>query len=87
MVQVKSSYSYLKDKAKVEVIYHINGNGVLKVDYSLDADSDLPDIPKVGMTCGIKDDYRSITWYGRGLLEKLYRQARRFRCGCLFASN
>ena len=42
MVQVKSSYSYLKDSAKVEVIYQVNGNGVLKVNYSLDADSDLP---------------------------------------------
>ena len=68
-VQVKSFYSYINDKAKVEVIYHIIGNGVIKVQYSLDADSDLPNIPKVGMTCGIKDDYRSITWYGRGLLE------------------
>ena len=29
----------------------------------------LPDIPKVGMTCGIADDYRQITWYGRGLYE------------------
>lgn len=37
--------------------------------YVLKVTDRLPNIPKVGMTCGIADDYRQILWYGRGLHE------------------
>ncbi|WP_346860766.1 glycoside hydrolase family 2 TIM barrel-domain containing protein [uncultured Draconibacterium sp.] len=69
LITVRSSYNVIPGKAQVEVTYSVNGDGVVKVDYNLNADSDLPNIPKVGMSCGIKNDFRNITWYGRGLYE------------------
>jgi beta-galactosidase len=69
LIRVKSTYNVLAGKAQLEVTYLVNGDGVVKVDYNLNADPDLPNIPKVGMSCGIKNDYRNITWYGRGLYE------------------
>lgn len=69
MVSVKSTYSLINGRAKVEVRYTVNGNGTVKVDYSLKADTSLPNIPKVGMQCGIKRSNDFISWYGRGPLE------------------
>jgi beta-galactosidase len=51
------------------VVYTLNGDGVLKVDYLLNAHANLPNIPKVGMQGGIKRGYDNISWYGRGLSE------------------
>ncbi|WP_347838432.1 glycoside hydrolase family 2 TIM barrel-domain containing protein [uncultured Draconibacterium sp.] len=68
-VQIVSKYVVVKDSAQVTIAYQLNGEGVIKVNYHLNADTDLPNIPKVGMRCGIKDNYRNITWYGRGLYE------------------
>jgi beta-galactosidase len=69
LVKAESVYELIDRKAKVQVSYTINIKGVVKVDYRLIVSGVLPDIPKVGMTCGIADDYRQITWYGRGLYE------------------
>lgn len=68
-VKAQSIYHLIGGKAIVTVIYTVNGDGVLKVDYQLKADNNLPNIPKVGMTCGIAGDFRQISWYGRGPLE------------------
>ncbi len=68
-VQIKSSYSLINDSAAVDVIYTLNGDGVLKVDYSLRAKPGLPNIPKVGMQGAIARNYDNINWYGKGLLE------------------
>lgn len=68
-VQIKSSYSLINDSASVNVMYTLNGDGVLKVDYSLDTKPGLPNIPKVGMQGGIARAYDNITWYGKGPLE------------------
>ena len=66
---IESRYTLIHDSASVRVTYTVNGDGFLKVDYRLQADTALPNIPKVGMQCGIKRSYDSITWYGRGLYE------------------
>jgi beta-galactosidase len=69
VVKITSQYSLISDSASVNVDYTINGDGVLKVDYSLHASAALPNIPKVGMQGGIAREYEQITWYGRGLYE------------------
>jgi beta-galactosidase len=65
-VRVKSGYSLIKNSCQLNLNYQINGDGVIKVDYSLLADTALPNLPKVGMQVGIKQDYQEIFWYGRG---------------------
>jgi beta-galactosidase len=59
----------INGKAKAQVIYTLNGDGVLKVDYSLNPSAGLPNIPKVGMQVGIRRNYEQISWYGRGPVE------------------
>ncbi|MEJ6981392.1 glycoside hydrolase family 2 TIM barrel-domain containing protein [Pedobacter sp. P351] len=68
-VQIKSNYSLVNDSASVNLIYTLNGDGVLKVDYSLNVKPGLPNIPKVGMQGGIARTFDNISWYGKGLLE------------------
>jgi beta-galactosidase len=68
-VKAESVYELIDHKAKVSVSFTVNSKGVVRVDYALKVASGLPNIPKIGMTCGIADDYRTITWLGRGLHE------------------
>jgi beta-galactosidase len=79
--RVISDYTLISGKAKVQVVYTINGNGVIKVDYSLNADKGLPNLPKVGMQCGILRAYDNITWYGRGLFENYIDRRTGFPAG------
>lgn len=69
IVNVKSIYDIVDGKALVAVYYQVGTNGTIRVDYNLYVNNDLPNIPKVGMQCGIKNDYNTISWYGRGLYE------------------
>lgn len=68
-IKVTSVYEVIKDSARVSVSYHVKPNGVVKVEYHLTASSNLPNIPKVGMQMGIKNDFKQISWYGKGTLE------------------
>lgn len=66
LVQVKSKFSMIDDSCTLNIIYSITGDGLIKVDYQLSADTALPNIPKIGMQCGIDKIYNQIFWYGRG---------------------
>lgn len=68
-VLVISNYEVIKDSAQVSVSYTIKSDGLIKVDYKLKATSALPNIPKVGMQMGIQNDFKQISWYGKGELE------------------
>jgi beta-galactosidase len=81
MALISSRYRIIGDKAGVNIRYWINGDGVIKVDYALEADKDLPDLPKVGMQCGILRDYDQISWYGRGPLENYIDRCQGFDVG------
>jgi len=80
-VKAQSIYHLIEGKAIVTVNYTVNGDGVVKVDYRLKSDKSLPNIPKIGMTCGIADDYRQISWYGRGPLENYLDRCTGFDVG------
>lgn len=69
MVAIEAIYSLVDGKATVTVNYQVNGDGVVKVNYLLKPLDRLPNLPKVGMQCGIKRSYDQIAWYGRGLYE------------------
>lgn len=69
LVKIKSHYSLIGGKASVDVTYTLNGSGTIKVDYFLNPSPGLPNIPKVGMQCGILRKDELISWYGRGPLE------------------
>ncbi|WP_235833026.1 glycoside hydrolase family 2 TIM barrel-domain containing protein [Arcticibacter tournemirensis] len=69
LIRIKSVYTLIGGRASVEVVYTVNGEGIVKVDYSLNPGTGLPNIPKVGMQCGIRSEYDLVNWYGRGPLE------------------
>ncbi|MBS1565010.1 MAG: DUF4981 domain-containing protein, partial [Bacteroidetes bacterium] len=66
---IRSRYSLIDGRASVVVRYRINNDGVVHVLYDLLPGDGLPNLPKVGMQCGIKRAYDQISWYGRGPLE------------------
>jgi beta-galactosidase len=68
-VEITSLYSVIEHKVNVLIGYEVNGEGVIKVKYNLMIKDSLPNIPKIGMQCGIKKDNSHITWYGKGLYE------------------
>ena len=68
-IQISVNYIFIERSTKLCVLYKINGDGVVKVDYSINPSDTLPNIPKVGMQCGIRREDDQIQWYGRGLLE------------------
>jgi beta-galactosidase len=81
LVTVISEYSLIEGKASCLVMYSVNGAGVVKVDYRLNASPELPNIPKVGMQCGILRNYDWINWYGKGPLENYIDRRYSFAAG------
>ncbi|MGI4866078.1 MAG: glycoside hydrolase family 2 TIM barrel-domain containing protein [Janthinobacterium lividum] len=61
-----STYSLIDGKTTVRVTYTLNGDGALRVAYALTPAAGLPNIPKVGMQCGIRRSYDQLSYYGRG---------------------
>ena len=68
-ILVISNYEVIKDSANVFITYNIKPNGLIRVDYVLNASSDLPNIPKIGMQMGVENNFNQISWYGKGQLE------------------
>ncbi|RYY13452.1 MAG: DUF4981 domain-containing protein, partial [Cytophagaceae bacterium] len=61
-----STYSLIDGKTTVRVTYTLNGDGALRVAYALTPAAGLPNLPKVGMQCGIRRSYDQLSYYGRG---------------------
>jgi beta-galactosidase len=68
-ITISSDYEVVKDSAQVKVVYTIQPNGIVKVNYNLKASNKLPNIPKVGMQMGVQRQFDQISWYGKGELE------------------
>jgi len=62
-------YTLINDSAKVNLLYSITNEGIIKVDYALQVKPGLPNIPKVGMQMGIERAYENIEWFGKGSIE------------------
>src|SRR5699024_5610821 len=48
LIAIESRYSLIEGKAAVAIRYTINKEGVVRCDYSLQPETDLPNMPKVG---------------------------------------
>src|SRR5258706_804398 len=66
---ITTGFALINDSANVKIIYTINDEGVIKVDYWLAVKAALPNIPKIGMQAGINKNYTQIEYFGRGPLE------------------
>ncbi|MEY4433394.1 MAG: hypothetical protein RLZZ44_1528, partial [Bacteroidota bacterium] len=68
-IQITSDYEIIKDSAQVRMVYTINSEGIIQVNYNLTASDKLPNIPKVGLQMGILKKFDLVSWYGKGELE------------------
>jgi beta-galactosidase len=68
-LKISTSYSLIHDSATVKLDYTIGPDGVIRVDYILQVKPGLPNIPKIGMQCGINKNYTQIEYFGKGPLE------------------
>ena len=83
---VISTYQLINDSVEVSIMYQIDKDGKLKVDYALRLKPGLPNIPKVGMQMGIERSYDNIEWFGRGPLENYVDRRYGFDAG-IYSQN
>ena len=69
LAKVVVRYHLINDSVKMQLQYLIDGDGMVQVDYTLEANPALPNIPKIGMQMGIERSYDQIQWFGKGPLE------------------
>ena len=81
IVAVTSIYILIGDSVTASVKYLVNNRGLIKVHYQLISNPALPNIPEVGMQCGIIKSDSTITWYGRGLYENYTDRCTGFEAG------
>lgn len=53
-------------KSNCTVEYTQDANGSLRVTLTLDPHTSAPEIPRIGMQCGIIKELENVTWFGRG---------------------
>ncbi|MGM8361980.1 glycoside hydrolase family 2 TIM barrel-domain containing protein [Flavobacterium sp. ARAG 55.4] len=58
-----------KPKTAITLTYTIQGDGKLKVDYSASIDKNAPNVPKIGMQFDTDNQYRNLTYFGKGPFE------------------
>ena len=66
LMQVIVEYQLPTVKTTHTTIYTVNGNGVVKIENTLNASTYKGDIPRVGMRMQIPNKFKDVTYYGRG---------------------
>lgn len=73
--EVKIVHSILNGRVKWSNYITVNGGGSLNVNATVDMDTALPVVPKIGMSMQIPNDYSNITWFGKGPQENYIDRA------------
>ncbi|WP_220763763.1 glycoside hydrolase family 2 TIM barrel-domain containing protein [Flavobacterium sp. UMI-01] len=58
-----------KPKTEITLVYTIQGDGKLKVDYLASIDKNAPNVPKIGMQFDTNNQYRNLSYFGKGPFE------------------
>ncbi len=66
LMQVVVNYQLPTVKTLHTTIYTLNGNGVVKIENTLNESTYKGDIPRVGMRMQIAKEFSNVTYYGRG---------------------
>ena len=72
-VVVKQSHA---DKAKLQINYTLSAEGTIVVKMDLDADKNMADLIRFGMTMGVSEQFVNTSYYGKGPWEN-YNDRRR----------
>jgi len=68
-VEVVVQQTLSQPNSLVSTTYLIFENGDVQVDAAYNIDTELPEMPRVGLTFKISSQYDNLAWYGRGPLE------------------
>lgn len=68
-------------KSSLVLVYLIDGDGTVDVQFELTPDNELPEIPEVGMLVTLNQELDQISWYGRGPHESHQDRFRSARIG------
>ncbi len=79
------------DNSTLKTVYRIWGNSLVTVDYlfkpsSSNQEKPLPEIPRIGMTMQLSEDFKQVEWYGRGPHES-YADRKRSAAVGLYKGN
>ncbi|WP_037496556.1 glycoside hydrolase family 2 TIM barrel-domain containing protein [Sphingobacterium deserti] len=85
-ITVESNYSLPGDSAQVNIRYTVHSDAIITVDYHLQTNHPLPNIPKVGMQLGINPTFEHIQYYGLGDMENYPDRAYGFDLGVYSSS-
>ena len=66
LIQVTVNQQLPTVKTTHTTIYTVNGNGVVKIENTLNESSYKGDIPRIGMRMQIPKKFKDVTYYGRG---------------------
>lgn len=67
VTEVSTSYEISDMKTTYTLVYRLNNDGAIDVDYSVDArECAAPIIPRIGLTWQLKPGFDKVKWYGRG---------------------
>ncbi|MDE5416740.1 DUF4981 domain-containing protein [Labilibaculum sp. DW002] len=66
---VSVSFLLADGKARWKADYHVFGNGFIHLDIKLNADVNLPNLPRLGQSLEMPDSFQSIKWLGHGPFE------------------
>ncbi|MEL7119235.1 MAG: glycoside hydrolase family 2 TIM barrel-domain containing protein [Bacteroidota bacterium] len=64
-VRVQSRH-LLKNKSEVLLVYQINPDGSITVDFTLNPAGGLSEIARIGLQTAIVDRFQNMSWFGRG---------------------
>jgi beta-galactosidase len=65
-LRVTVDYDLKSVDSELQVVYRVSGNGRIDVHSKLMRGKKAPLMPKFGMQLGLVDDYKTVTYYGRG---------------------
>ena len=66
-IYYKVSFQLPDEIAQLEIGYTLHNNGSLEIDYHFKPlKKDLPNIPRLGMSLILTEEYREVSWYGKG---------------------
>ena len=66
-VSFSVNYKLPNEEAKVVVKYTLTNNGNLNINYSYTPNKrELPNIPRLGMYITLSNDFKEVSWYGKG---------------------
>jgi beta-galactosidase len=64
--QITAELEYPTVKSTFGIVYHVFGDGTVKLDCAFRQAKDFPVVARIGLTVGLPSGFRTFQWFGRG---------------------